>query len=125
MILTLLFLIFFPASPAPGQISSNPTEPPSLIVQIVDPVWSPIPGAEVTVRPLSGKAKLSSNYTDAEGYAKFFVPGDTDYSVEASLHGFKNARLKRIHLSKRSDPSPTSYVQFKMDLSGSRTIMVQ
>lgn len=38
-----------------------------LAVQVVDPVWLPISGAQVTLKPLGGKEQSESNSTDQEG----------------------------------------------------------
>src|ERR1700720_2611378 len=76
-----LFLFFMQANPNPCQSSPVLTQSPSLIVQVVDPMWLPVPGAEVTVKPLRGDTQLKSNRTetDKDGYARFFVPSDADY----------------------------------------------
>jgi hypothetical protein len=118
-----LFLLFFQTGPNPCQDSPTQTQPPSLIVQVVDPEWLPIPGAEVTIKPPGGDAQTKSDRkaTDKDGYAKFFAPGDADYAVEAEKYGFKRARLNRVHLLKPSGSFPTAYVQLKMSLSGPGT----
>jgi hypothetical protein len=33
--------------------------------------------------------------TDKDGYARFAVPGNVDYTVEAEYHGFKRTRANR------------------------------
>ncbi len=118
----LLLLLFFGASPILAHGSPVPTGPPSLIVQVVDPGWIPIRGAEVTVKPLSGNAQSSVKRTDKEGYVKFFVPSESDYSIAVKVPGFKNERLKRLHLFKPSGEFPTAYVQLQMHLSAGVTI---
>jgi len=93
---------------------------PSLIVQVVDPVWLPIPGATVTIKPVSGKEKSSTGQTDYDGYAKFWVTGDQDYVVEAKITGFKTKRLKGIYLyepTKTTSTSETAYIQLRLKLS--------
>jgi hypothetical protein len=110
----LLFLLFFQASPSPCQTPPPPAEPSTLIVQVVDPNWIPAQGIEVTVKSVTGNARPNSDYTDKDGYAKFFVPVDADYSVEAKWPGFKNARLKGLHLFKGTGAHPTVYVQLRL-----------
>jgi hypothetical protein len=119
----LLFLFFLQANPNPCQAPPAQTQSPSLIVQVVDPDWLPIPGAEVTLKPLDGEAQQKSNRTetDKDGYAKFFVPGDADYAIEAQWSGFKRESLKRVHLFKAGGSSTPAYVQLKMRLSGPGT----
>jgi hypothetical protein len=118
-----LFLFFMQANPNPCQGSPALTQSPSLIVQVVDPVWLPVPGAEVTLKPLRGDTQLKANgtETDKDGYAKFFVPSDADYSIEVKLYGFKRERLKCVHVFKTSGSSAPAYVQLKLSLSGPGT----
>jgi hypothetical protein len=116
----LLFITVCAAIPIPGQ-SSSPAQPPPLVVQVVDPAWFPIPGAEVKLESLSRNTHSISMRTDNDGYAKFFVPVDGDYTIEASFAGFKNGRLKRIHLSQPNRPFPTAYVQLQLRVLDSGT----
>ena len=53
-----------------------------IIVQVVDPAWLPTSGAEVTLKPLRAGAQSNRTRTDKDGYAKFLVPGDSDYAIE-------------------------------------------
>jgi hypothetical protein len=117
----LLFLLFFNGNPAPRQTKPSPSAPPTLIVQIVDPAWDPVPGAHVTVKSLDGnvRSKSQSVDTDNQGCARFFVPADSDYTIEVKSPGFKNGALKLLHLPKSSAAFPTAYVQLKLDLAGS------
>jgi len=116
-----LFLFFIQANsnPCPPPAQS----PPSLIVQVVDPVWLPVPGAEVSLKalPTGAKSKSMRTETDKDGYARFSVPGDADYSIEVKLYGFKRERLKRVHLLKTSGSSAPAYVQLQLRLSGPGT----
>jgi hypothetical protein len=118
-----LFLFFMQANPNPCQAPPGQTQPPSLIVQVVDPGWLPIPGAEVTLKPLREEAQLKSNRaeTDKDGYAKFFVPGDADYAIEARWYGFRRESLKSVHLFKAAGSSSPAYIQFRLRLSGPGT----
>ena len=73
---------FFLLQAGPNSCQDSPaqTQSPSLIVQVVDPGWLPIPGAEVMLKHLRSDAKTKSDRkeTDKDGYAKFFAPGDAD-----------------------------------------------
>jgi hypothetical protein len=71
-----LFLLLIRANSNPCPPSPAQTQSPSLIVQVGDPVWLPVPGAEVTLKPLPASAKSKSNRieTDKDGYAKFSAP---------------------------------------------------
>jgi hypothetical protein len=107
-------LLFF----ASHQALPTVTEPPSLIVQVVDPNWLPVPGAEVMVKPLSGKAESKVGHTNKDGNAEFWVQGDADYAIEAKRQGFKTKLLKHVHLTKPSTTFPTAYMQFQLTPSG-------
>jgi hypothetical protein len=113
----LVMLLLF-ASP---QSLPTTTKSPSLIVQLVDPNWDPLPGAEVTVKPLSARKESLVVHTDNDGYAKFSIEDDKDYAIEAKLPGFKTKRLEHMHLFKRAATTPTAYVQFQLQLSGPMT----
>jgi len=104
-----------------SQAAQTETKPPCLIVQLVGPVWDPLPGIPVTVKPLSPKAKSSVGYTDKDGYARFWIEGDQDYAIEAKSPGFKTKRLKHIYLFKPTATLPTAYIQLQMKLSGPMT----
>ena len=112
-ILITLFLLMLPQAAAPST-----TSPPSLVVQVVDPDFDPLPGVPVSVKPLSPKAKSIVEYTDKDGYAKFSIVGDQDHAIEAKHPNFKTQRLKRIHLFKPTATSPTAYVQLQLRLAG-------
>jgi hypothetical protein len=114
----LLLLLLLQTNAAPCPPSAVPTGTPSLVVQVVDPLWLPIPGAQVTVKPLSGKGRQESGRTDSDGYAKFWLEREAEYSVDVAATGFKNKRLKRLHIGKVSGSHDTAYVQLKLDLKG-------
>jgi hypothetical protein len=116
-----LFVAFFVLNPEPSQVSVVPAPRPPLIVQIVDPAWFPIPGAEVRVETVGRDAQANSCRTDGDGYAKFFVPVDADYTIKTSFAGFKNGHVKRIHLFKPIATAPSAYVQLRLEVSGSGT----
>ena len=117
----LLFITLCAATPIPSQLSPTPTQHPPLVVQVVDPAWFPIPGAEVKLESLSRHTDSISIRTDNDGYAKFFAPVDGDYTIEASFAGFKNGRLKRIQLRQPTGPFPTAYVQLQLRVLESGT----
>ena len=81
---------------------------PTLVIQVVDPNWLPIFGVEVKVNRLSGNPQLTPNRTNKDGNAVFYAPVDGEYTVEANLTGFKNVRLKHLHLFNPSASSRTA-----------------
>ena len=107
-LITLLFLM------APQAALPKTTNPPSLVVQLVDPVWLPIFGASVSVRP-SGKGKITVAQTDEHGYAKFWLTEGEDYVIEAKQPSFKTKRLKNVHLfTYNTGHSETAYIQLQL-----------
>jgi len=115
-----LLLVFFAlAAPSkPRPFPPHEEGPPTLIVQVVDPVWIPLPEAEVTVKPSSGKGDSKSAHTDANGYAKFWVDTGVDYTVEAKTVNFNKKTLKHVFIAKPKPASPTAHVQIKLQPSG-------
>ena len=111
-----------------GSLTSSNDEalskgsPPSLIVQVVDPSWMPLPGASVKI---STKEKTEDwkSYTDNDGNARFWLDWKTKYTIEAELSGFKRKRLKNIYLYEGSESSPTAYVQIKLDVENINIII--
>jgi hypothetical protein len=102
--------------------SPQPTSPPTVVVQVVDPVWLPIPGASVS---LSANGRQNHKaYTDREGNARFWVAENTEYAIEAEKTGFKRKRLKHLYIHNNSDPFPTAYVQVKLGTAG-KVIIVE
>jgi len=124
MWLIALLLLFSPqvasdSNPCGRTSTPKPTEPPFLVVKVVDPSWLPLPGAEVTVsiRSVTGKKESKVAYTTDDGDAKFWIPGDpgdADYTIEANYGGFKAKRRKGVHLGTHSSSSPTAYVHIQL-----------
>jgi hypothetical protein len=113
-----LLLFLLQSSSAPCPPAAPAIGSPSIIVQVVDPDYLPIVGATVTVSSLASKAHSSSAHTGDKGYTEFFVPPDTDYSIEVKMQNFKNARLKHLHISKPESSARTAYVQIVMKITG-------
>jgi hypothetical protein len=119
-----LFLFLLRSSSAPLPIAPPaPTVPPSIVVQAVDPDYLPIVGATVSVSSLANKSHSVSAHTGDKGYAEFFVPPESDYSIEVRIQNFKDARLKRLHISKPESSARVAYVQIVMKIAG-RTVEV-
>jgi hypothetical protein len=117
MLSALLFLLGFAVSestPAPATEEG----PPTLIVQVVDPVWIPLPDSEVTVKPSTGKGSSKSARTDDNGYAKFWVDTGVEYAIEAKTHGFNKNVMNHVFIAKAKPSSPTAHVQIKLEPTG-------
>ena len=115
MLTVLLFFLCLETS----RPTAVPEEgPPTLIVQVVDPVWIPLPDSEVTVKPASGKGSAKSAHADENGYAKFWVDVGVEYTIEAKTHGFNKKTVKHVFIAKPKPSSPTAHVQVKLHPSG-------
>ena len=87
--------------------------PPTLIVQVVDPVYIPLPESEVTVKPASGKGPSKSEHVDKDAYAKFWVETGKQYVIEAKSPRFKTKSLK-LTIGQPKPASPTAHVQIML-----------
>ena len=108
------FLLQVTASPCASAPPVR-TDPPTVVVQTVDPGWLPLPGVEVTLKPKKGKPEVARASND--GQARFWVPRDTDYSIEVKATGFKTVRIKTAHFV-NSSLFPTAYVQVQLHIAG-------
>ena len=115
----LTVLLFFLGLGTVSRSMPVPEEgPPTLIVQVVDPVWIPLPDSEVTVRPANGKGSPKSGHADDNGYAKFWVETGIEYTIEAKTHGFNKKTLKHVFIAKPKPSSPTAHVQIRLQPAG-------
>ena len=110
-LITLLFLM------APQGAIPKPANAPSLVVQLVDPTWASIPYASVTVTAALAK-KSNIGQTDKDGYAKFWIADEQEYTIEGKTKGFKTKRLKHIYLFKSDGTHGTAYIQLQLKLAG-------
>jgi hypothetical protein len=115
----LTVLMFFLGLGTASRPTIAPEEgPPTLIVQVVDPVWIPLPDSDVTVRPANGRGSPKSAHADENGYAKFWVDTGVEYTVEAKTHGFNKKIVKHVFIAKPKPSSPTAHVQIRLRPSG-------
>lgn len=111
--LTVFLLVFSlsrattPAHPAADD------GPPTLIVQVVDPVLIPLPASDVTVKPASGKGSSKSSHVDENGFAKFWLEPSTKYVIEAKSPGF-NSKSQKVSIGQPKAAKPTAHVQIKL-----------
>jgi len=87
--------------------------PPTLIVQVVDPVYIPLPEGEVTVKPASGKGSSKPEHVDQNGYAKFWVEPGKQYVIEAKAPTFKKKSLK-VSIGQPKPATRTAHVQIML-----------
>jgi hypothetical protein len=87
--------------------------PPTLIVQVVDPVYIPLPESEVTVKPVSGASSSKSEHVDQNGYAKFWLEPGKQYVIEAQSPNFKK-KSQKVPIGQPKPANPTAHVQIML-----------
>ncbi len=129
----LLFLqaVGVPSGPSPCQAAApapTPSGAPTFVVQVVDPDWRPIPGADVRIRlEVNGKEEKTEEANN-EGYAKFWFKSSQllhTYTIEAKYPGFKRAELKHIPSPNPGAPLATAYVQLRLPLNLKDSVTVE
>jgi hypothetical protein len=103
--------------PRPIPYAEQEEGPPTLIVEVVDPVWIPLPESEVTVKPARGGSSKSA-HSDDNGNAKFWVETGVAYTIEVKREGFNKKTVKHVFLAMPKPASPTARVQIKLEPSG-------
>jgi hypothetical protein len=87
--------------------------PPTLIVQVVDPVYIPLPESEVTVEPVSGERSSKPEHVDQNGFARFWLERGKQYVIEAQSPNFKKKSL-RVPIGQPKAANPTAHVQIML-----------
>ena len=111
--LTLFLLVFSLGHAATPAHPAADDGPPTLIVQVVDPVNIPLPASDVAVKPANGKGSSKSSHVDENGYAKFWLDPGTKYVIEAKSPGFNSKTLK-VSIGQPKPGKPTAHVQNKL-----------
>lgn len=94
---------------------------PTLIVQLVDPGWTPVPSQTVQVTPTTScgakpvaAGKTVEAKTDGAGFASFQVPDKATYLIDvAKASGFLPTP-KCVRIFRRANALPTAYVQLQV-----------
>jgi len=102
--------------------STPPTEPPFLVVKVVDPTWLPVPNAEVRIKPINEKREPKVTHTEENGDAEFRMQDDVDYTIEAKFPGFKTKQLKNVFVGNHAAPFPTSYIEIQLQPAHATTV---
>jgi hypothetical protein len=123
MALLSLAVIGMLASPVPAQdCVATGAVPVTLVAQVVDELWLPLPGARVTIHE-HGKTPSSACATaDAAGFVRFSVTKPGTYDVEATMIGFKPARIKKVGVDADPDKS-IPHVQVKLKVAAPKDII--
>jgi hypothetical protein len=108
--------------------STNSPEP-TLVVQLVDPGWTPVPRVKIQVTPAktckpkavrSGPSVFAE--TDRDGFARFNVPDNASYILQVSKESGFLPTPKCVRMFRRASVLPTAYVQMQVR---SRTIFIE
>jgi hypothetical protein len=104
--------------------------PPTLVVQIVDDAWLPVPGVTVDVGEIGPQSKgdtpTASEASNQEGLACFAVPDARSYIL--AVRGgdvFAKKKPLRIRLIQHSKEHPTAYVQVRLHLTKPPMVYVE
>lgn len=111
--LTLFLLVLSLGRAATPAHPATDDGPPTLIVQVLDPVNIPLPASDVTVKPASGKGSSKSSHVDSNGYAKFWLEPSEKYVIEAKSPGF-NSKSQKVSIGHPNPAKPTVQVQIKL-----------
>ena len=121
--MTPLVLLFFLAGSATASecVSTKAGAAATLVVQVVDETWSPLPGALVSARLQGVGTDCVKAFTDNEGIARLTAPKQGPYTVEATMVGFKNKRVKAIRVDADASKS-VPHVQIKLKIASTDVI---
>ena len=122
MLTVFLFLLSFgtlgtTAGPLAMPVPTTEAGPPTLQVEVVDPVWIPLPYCDVTVKAVKGGASKSA-HADQNGIAKFWLEPGVEYTIEAKADNFKPKTLTHVLIAKPKPSAPTAHVQIKLEPKG-------
>ncbi len=114
-VVLLMLVLGQPVAAAP---TSRPEGPPALVVQVVDPLWLPMPSIQVTVAAVGSDAERKSVRTGRQGFGEFWLPRGVEYSIEVHSPGFRRRRVDHLRIRKEPGLSPTAYVQIQLEPRG-------
>lgn len=98
---------------APAQSSETQRPPQTLVVQVVDEVWVPVPGIKVEILQPRVKQPVRTQRTDQRGQAGFSIdPGTYIVRVPAES-GFAEASVTARFVPP-SETQPTAYLQLRL-----------
>jgi len=96
-----------------AQAAEAPSGPHSVVVQVVDEVWVPLPGLKVEILRPRVKEPLDSKRTDQRGQVGFSIePGTYTVRVPAES-GFAETSVTARFVPP-SESQPTAYVQLRL-----------
>ena len=110
-----LLLLFAGSARGAACEATKAGAPATLVVQVVDELWLPLPGAVVSAR-LQGGAECVKAFTDVEGNARLAVSKQGAYAIESSMAGFKTKHVKGVQVDADASKS-VPHVQIKLKVT--------
>lgn len=114
------------------SLSGSSSGSPTLVVQVVEPGWTPLPGVAVTVRQVSscgtsgrGVGDALVKRTDEQGHSSFEVADDRRYRIETKGEGGFLPASICVRLFKLGPKTPTAYVQLRVRLEKTSVTVTQ
>jgi hypothetical protein len=99
-----------------AECESRSDLPATLVVQVIDELWLPLPGARVVIRERGNALIVACATADGSGFARLTLAKAAVDDVEASMVGFKTKRVKKIAID--ADPGKSiPHVQVKLKVA--------
>jgi hypothetical protein len=105
----------------PTSESSMPPPPEckaNLIVQVVDTILHPLPGATVRAKARGTREPEQVARAGGDGRAMLCVAGGVRYELRSRLEGFKSAHTRSDVVAKPDSPSGATRARIQMRPSG-------
>jgi hypothetical protein len=120
--LMLMILAQLTAQPCvPNPMPCSPTPPactPNLVVEVVDHLNLPLPGARVKVKARRNAEVEKVLSAGVDGLAQFCVAGGAEYEVRVDLTSFKKKRVRSQTVPRPSQASSPVRIRIQMVFNG-------
>src|ERR1044072_1347306 len=94
------------------------------LMPAVSGVFSLLPGMRVTITSSKSPGSRHTGETAKDGFAEFWLPRDTEYSIEVVSPGFKRRHIRRVKVGGALQYTSTAYVQVQLQV-GSPKVRVE
>lgn len=123
IVTSLVLLLLLAGSATASECASTKAgAPATLVVQVVDELWLPLPGAVVSARLQGEGTECVKAFADAEGIARLAAPKQGPYTIEAKMVGFKTKRVKAVRADTDASKS-VPHVQIKLKIASTEAIL--
>jgi len=111
---------------APARVQQAPPTAPgqglTVVVQVVDAVWLPVPGARVALRDEASREVLASAFTAAEGRLRLSPPPSATgatFTLTTTMPGFAPQRIEHRRFGPcGSRCAERRYLQVQLEAGG-------